>query len=127
MNTPGTRWKNTPNWAGSSLSEPDDAPLQHCEISRRHLSLHNEKASIPSRELDQCRRTYDTGFQEMVNLAAEAARTHQFDEKALRLTLAEIASRSYGECTTVNQALKEGWKQGRKPLPDYCWGWTWNS
>ena len=48
----------------------------------------------------------------MVALAAEAARTHSFDEKALRLSLAEIARRSFGDGATVNQALEEGWKQG---------------
>ena len=48
----------------------------------------------------------------MVNQAADAARTHSFDEKSLRLTLAEIAHRSYGDRNTVNQALEEGWKQG---------------
>ena len=72
----------------------------------------NQKAGILSREHSQCRRTFQTGWQEMVNLAAEAAKTHQFDEKSLRLALAEIARRSYGGGVTVNQALEEGWKQG---------------
>ena len=48
----------------------------------------------------------------MVQLAANAARTHGFDEKSLRLSLAEIARRSYGDGDTVNKALEEGWKQG---------------
>ena len=48
----------------------------------------------------------------MVNLAADAARTHNFDEKTLRLSLAGIARRSYGDGNTVNQALEEGWKIG---------------
>ena len=48
----------------------------------------------------------------MVAIATEAARTHSFDEKTLRLTLAEIAVRSYGDGATVNQASEEGWKQG---------------
>ena len=48
----------------------------------------------------------------MVTLAAEAARTHTFNEKALRLSLAEIARNSYGDGATVNQALEEGWKRG---------------
>jgi hypothetical protein len=48
----------------------------------------------------------------MVALAAEAARTHTFDEKTLRLRMAEIARKSYGDGGTVNQALEEGWKQG---------------
>ena len=48
----------------------------------------------------------------MINLAAEAARTHNLDEKSLRLSIAEIARRSSGDGATVNQALKEGKKQG---------------
>ena len=48
----------------------------------------------------------------MVALAAEAVRTHRFDEKTLRLSLAEIARRSHGDGDTVNQALEEGWKLG---------------
>ena len=48
----------------------------------------------------------------MVTLAADAARTHAFDDKSLRLTLEEIAHRSYGDGATVNQALEEGWKRG---------------
>ena len=72
----------------------------------------NQKAGILSREHSQCRRTYDAGFQEMVTSAADASRDHTFDEKSLRLTLAEIARRSYGDGATVNQALEAGWKQG---------------
>ena len=71
----------------------------------------NEKAGILSREHGQCRRTYDAGFQEMITLAAEAARTHTFDEKTLRLALMDIAKTSYGNGTTVNQGLEEGWEQ----------------
>ena len=48
----------------------------------------------------------------MVELAADAAHSHKLDEKTLRLSLAEIARRSYGDGATVNQALAEGWKQG---------------
>ena len=48
----------------------------------------------------------------MVSLATDTTRTHQFDEKTLRLTLAEIARRSYGDGAIVNEALEEGWKQG---------------
>ncbi len=54
----------------------------------------NQKAGILSREHPGCRWTYGAGFQEMVNLATDAARTHAFDEKSLRLSLAEIAKRS---------------------------------
>ena len=72
----------------------------------------HQKADIISREHSQCRRAHDAGFQEMVNLAAEAARDHSLNEKDLRLTLTEIAQRSYGYNATVNEALEEGWKQG---------------
>ena len=71
----------------------------------------NHKAGILSREHGQCRRTYDAGFQEMITLAADAARIHTFDEKTLRIALVDITKRSYGNGTTVNQALEEGWKQ----------------
>ena len=71
-----------------------------------------QKAGVLTRSHSGCRRTFDSGFQEMVALAAEAARTHRFDEKTLRLSLTEIACRSHGDGTTVNQALEEGWKQG---------------
>ena len=72
----------------------------------------HRKAGILSREHSECRRTHDAGFQEMVNLATEAARDHSFNEKDLRLTLVGIARRSHGDGNTVNQALEEGWKQG---------------
>ena len=51
-------------------------------------------------------------WQEMVQLAADATRTRSFDEKTLRLSLAEIARRSHWDSATVNEAFEEGWKQG---------------
>ena len=74
--------------------------------------LCHQKTGILSCEHSQCHRTHDAGFQEMVNLSAEAARDHTFNENTLRLTLAAIAKRSYGDDSTVNQALEEGWKRG---------------
>ena len=47
----------------------------------------------------------------MVQLAAQAAASHDFDDKTLRLSLAEIAHRSYEDDTTINQAMDESWKQ----------------
>ena len=47
----------------------------------------------------------------MIAIVAEAARTHNFNEHRLRLSLAEIARRSYGDADTVNEALEAGWKQ----------------
>ena len=71
-----------------------------------------QKASILSREHPDCRRTFQPGWNEMVHLAADAAASNTFDEKTLRLSLAEIARRSFGDGATVNQALEEGWKRG---------------
>ena len=62
----------------------------------------------------ECQAAFDAGCQEMVALAADAARTHDFDEKTLRLALAEIAHRSYGDGATVNEVLEAGWKQGEQ-------------
>ena len=74
--------------------------------------LCHQRAGIRSREHTQCRQAHDAGFQEMTALAAKAAQDHTFNEKTLRLTLAAIAKRSYGDDSTVNQALEEGWKRG---------------
>ena len=74
--------------------------------------LCDQKAGILSREHSECRRVYDDGWEEMVRLAAQAAASQQFDEKTLRLSLADIAKRCYGDGTMVNQALEEGWKHG---------------
>ena len=71
-----------------------------------------QKASIIARAHRDCQETFQSGWTEMVTIATEAARTHQFDEKTLRLTLAEIARRSHRDGPTVNEALEDGWKQG---------------
>ena len=65
-----------------------------------------------TRDHPECRRAFDSGWNRMVGLAADAARSHDFDEKSLRLSLAEIAHGSYGNGGTVNEALEEGWKRG---------------
>ena len=74
-----------------------------------------QKAGILSREHPECRRAHQAGWQEMVQLAAQAAVSRTFDEKSLRVTLTEIASRSYAVGATVNQSLEEGLK-GSLPL-----------
>ena len=71
----------------------------------------NQKAGILSREHQGCRRTFHAGWDEMVRLASGAARSHEFHANSLQVSLAEIARRSYGDGSTVNQALEEGWKQ----------------
>ena len=72
----------------------------------------NQKAGILSREHPECRRAHQAGWQEMVQLAAQAAGSPDFDENQLRLTMAELAQRSYGDGDTVNQTLETGWKLG---------------
>ena len=39
----------------------------------------NQKAGILSREHPDCRRTHQAGWNEMVRLAAHAARSHEFN------------------------------------------------
>ena len=68
----------------------------------------NQKAGILSREHPDCRRTFQVGWNEMVNHAAQAAALHTFDEKTLRLSKAEIARRSCRDGKTVSQAADEG-------------------
>ena len=48
-----------------------------------------QKAGIIAHAHRDCQETFQAGWTEMVAIAAEAARTHKFDEKNLRLTLAE--------------------------------------
>ena len=54
-----------------------------------------------------CRRTHQAGWNEMVQLAAQAAASRTFDEKSLRLNLAEIARRSYGHGATANRVQSD--------------------
>ena len=71
----------------------------------------NQKAGILSREHPMCRRTYEAGWQEMVSLAAEAAKSHEFHGNSLQVSLTLIARRSYGDASTVGRALEEGWRR----------------
>ena len=72
----------------------------------------SNRDGLIARDHHECRRAFDAGWNRMVELAADAARTHNFDEKGLRISLAEMAKNSYGDGNTVNQALEEGWKRG---------------
>ena len=78
----------------------------------------HQKAGILSREHPECRRTCQAGWNEMVNLAAQTAASHTFDEKTLRLSLAEIARRSFGDGNTVNRPWKKaGSRESTTPWP----------
>ena len=71
-----------------------------------------KKAGILRRIHSQCERTYSTGWNQMVHLAAQAAASRQFNEKALRRSLSAIARRSHGDKDTIARALEEGWRRG---------------
>ncbi len=53
-----------------------------------------DKAGVIARDHPECRRTFGAGWNRMVKLAADAARYHSFDEKSLRLSMAEMARNS---------------------------------
>ena len=71
----------------------------------------SQNAGILSREHPECRRVHQAGWNEMVELAADAARSHEFNPNSFQVSLAEIARRSYGNGSTVARALEEGWRR----------------
>ena len=73
---------------------------------------YGQRTGLLTRTHPECELTFDIDWQEMVQLAAQTAGSADFDENQLRLTMAEIAQRSYGNGDTVNQALEAGWKLG---------------
>ena len=77
----------------------------------------SQKAGILSREHSQCRRTFQAGWNEMVRLAGDAVKSHEFHANSLQVSLAEIARRSFGDVLhrTVARALEEGWRRAVQP------------
>ena len=73
-----------------------------------------QKAGILSREHPECHRTHQAGWNEMVELVAHAAKSHEFHPNSLRVSLAEIAKRSCGDASTVARALEEGWRRAHR-------------
>ena len=79
----------------------------------------HQKAGILSRKHAECRRTHRAGWDEMVQLAADAAGSHEFNPNSLQVALTEIAKRSYGDTSTVARAMEEGWRRAvRKAAAD---------
>ena len=68
----------------SSLLKSAADPCRHCR----------RKAGFLIRVHRDCQATLDAGWAEMVAGAPGAPHTHLFDEKTLRLTLAETVGRS---------------------------------
>ena len=71
-----------------------------------------QKAGFLRKQHGQCRDLHTAGFQEMVQLAAQAASAHTFNEAALRQTLQAIAQRSRATGQAIARALEEGFRQG---------------
>ena len=70
------------------------------------------QAGLLQRDHPECLRTHQAGRQEMVQLAAQAASAHTFNEAALRQTLGAIANRSRATTEDIDRALEEGFRQG---------------
>ena len=79
----------------------------------------HQRTGILSRRHPDCRRIHQAGWDEMVRLAADAARSHEFNPNSLRVPLTEIAKRSFGDASTVARSLEEGWRRAvRKGAAD---------
>ena len=76
------------------------------------------KAGVLTRDHPECRRTFDVGWNRMVEIAADAVRYHAFDEKNLRLSLTEIARNSHGRGEHREQSPGGRLETGRRP----CYG-----
>ena len=71
-----------------------------------------QQAGLLQRDHPECRQTHQAGWQEIVQLAAQAASAHTFNGAALRQTLGAIAQRSRATDEDIERALEDGWKQG---------------
>ena len=54
----------------------------------------HQKADLRTRDHPECKAAHQHGWTRMAGLASEAARSDNFDEKILRLSLTEIACTS---------------------------------
>ena len=71
-----------------------------------------QPTGVFQREHLECRQNHSTGWNKMVQLAAQAATTHTFKEANLRQSLAAITQRSHATGEDIERALEEGWNQG---------------
>ena len=74
------------------------------------INPHRENPTLLSTFLKSAAGTCQAGWNEMVDLTADAARSHKFHPNSLQVALAEIARWSYGDASTVARALEEGWR-----------------
>ena len=71
-----------------------------------------QNAGFLRRRHGPCRDLHTAGIQEMLQLAAQAASAHTFNEAALRQTLEIIAQRSRATGEDIDRALEEGFRRG---------------
>ena len=83
--------------------------LQSISGTCRHCG---QPTGVFQREHPECRQDHSTGWNEMVQLATQAATTHGFNEAALRQSLSAIARLSYATNEDVERAFEKGWNQG---------------
>ena len=70
-----------------------------------------QQAGIFHRNHQECQETHQSGWEEMIQLAAQAA-AHSFNKATLRQTLGAIAQRSRATGEDIDRALEEGFRQG---------------
>ena len=87
----------------SNLLKSAAGTCPFCNQKAGIISAANTKAAA-----GPTRRPAGTRWSE---LASGAARSHEFNPNSLQVSLAEIARRSFGDASTVNQALEEGWRR----------------
>ena len=72
-----------------------------------------EKAGFFKNQHKACRSRYSYGFQQMVDMDAEAATRSDFNEATLRSSLAGIANQSYAS-DDIDAAIARGWAMSVK-------------
>ena len=86
----------------SNLIQPLSGTCRYC----------GQRAGILKRDHPGCLQNHQAGIQEMIQLAAQAAGAHTFNEAALRQTLGTIAQRSRATGEDIDRALEERFRQG---------------
>ena len=89
-----------------------DDPDSRCIVQWATCRYCDQNAGFLRKQHGQCRDLHTSGYQEMVQLAAQAAMGHSFNETALRQSPSAIANRSRATGEDIECALEEGFRQG---------------
>jgi hypothetical protein len=93
--------------SGTILKTRETMPLTQLLQALNGTCRHcGQKAGFLRRQHSHCRDLHAIGIQEMVQLTAQAAGAHTFNEAALRQTLQAIAQRSRATSEDIDRALK---------------------